>query len=153
MSAIVGAALWEVGKQVVGQVIKSSSERSGNLKKSACGGCDRIRTGVDDVVRKAEKYLCSAELPSGQRQDLSRDIKSDLKRVAADFGEVNATIATVKIQPLPTFYWVNFRRAATWDLDSAQFVTKSYDSDEIRTLHRTADNLKSAVAALKRELA
>lgn len=128
-----GAAFWGVVREIIAHQFKEAVRVKQARRKLISDETDLLVKELDAIFLLALKYYGEA----GNAQiDVSREIMRNVSRAAMIFNSINVGLKGEQYEPMMDFFLVNFRRAVTWDLDSARRPAWDLNSPG---LHRIAD--------------
>jgi hypothetical protein len=144
LSAGVGAAIWELGKQAVGTFLKRKADSKDAKRKMVREDLERATALISDCVDAAVAYFTST-LMSSSRSTLAADVRRAVRELANKVHQVNLGLEALDAQPLDQHLMIRFRQAATMPLDDASHLPVAEDSALLGSVFRASHHFTAAL--------
>lgn len=144
LSALGGAVLWEVGKQVFGAALKRRVDSADAKRKMIRDDLSLATAQISACIDAAVNYF-TGNSPDVERRERSAAVRRTLRELASKLHQINLGLETIGAGALDPQLMIRFRQAATMHLDEADPRSLLEDDPLLSSVFRAGHHLQAAL--------
>lgn len=148
VSGVIGAVLWEVGKQVFGAIIKRRGDRVEGKRKLVRDDIATANERVTECLRDAVDYFSLLD-GDARKAELARAVRHSMQTLSHEIRAINEGLGRLQLGGVESSLLISFRRAVTMQLDSVGLQPLPPDDPVVSAMYRAAHHLQLAFAKLR----
>lgn len=145
LSAIGGAAIWEIVKQLISAAAKRVQDSQESKRKMLREDIENVVKLVCEILESSTGYYAT-QFGSEKAQELSRQIKAKSKTAGMKLAALNAQLSESKKTDVDVTLWTRFKSATTQHLDVRRTEIWHDDDPRLAEIYKAANHLHSSLS-------